>query len=89
MMWLFSGVPQHPEKDTLMEKHSTEALYSTVKGVVNAIQTEDEEFQQNAAQQMIQIAKDSIIRRWSESNLTNLYITIWILEKNSHLVGLA
>jgi hypothetical protein len=30
-MWLFSGEPEDPEDETVMEMHSADALYSTVK----------------------------------------------------------
>jgi len=40
-----------------MEKHGAEALYSAVKSVMYAIRIEDEEAQQDAAHQMIQISK--------------------------------
>ena len=50
-------MPEDPEDDTMMEKHDAEALYSAVKSLMHAIQTKDEEAQQNAAHQMIQIGK--------------------------------
>jgi len=56
-MWLFSGVPEDPEDDTVMEKHGAEVLYSTVKSLMHAMRTKDEEAQQDAAHRMIQIAK--------------------------------
>jgi len=37
MMWLFSVVPEDPDDDTGMEKHSTEALYSVVKSLMHAV----------------------------------------------------
>jgi len=40
----------------VMEKHGADALYSTVKNLMHAIWTEDEEAQQDAAHQMIQNA---------------------------------
>jgi len=48
-MWLFSGVPEDPEDDTVMEKHGAEALYSAVKSVMHAIRTKDEKAQQDMA----------------------------------------
>jgi hypothetical protein len=56
-MWLFSGAPDDPEDDTVMEKHGAEALYPTVKCLMHAIGTKDEEAQQDVAHWMIQIAK--------------------------------
>ena len=57
MMWLFSGAPEEPENETLMEKHGAKALYSAVTCLIHTIRTEDQDDQQDAAQQMIQIAK--------------------------------
>jgi len=54
-MGLFSGVPEDPEDDTVMEKHGAEALYSAVKSLMHAIRTKDEEAQQDAAHRMIEI----------------------------------
>jgi len=71
MMWLFAGVPDDPHDDTVMEKQRADALYSAVKNLMHAIQTEDEEAQQDAAHQMIQISKPCTMRMWSESKLTN------------------
>jgi len=70
-MWLFSGVPEDPEDETVMEMHGADALYSAVKSLMHAIRTEDQEAQQDAAHRMIQIAKPWTIRRWSESKLAN------------------
>jgi hypothetical protein len=70
-MWLFSGVPDDPENDAVMEQHGADALYSAVKNMMHAIRTEDEEGQQDAAHRMIQIAKPWTVRRWSESNPAN------------------
>jgi len=48
-MWLFSGAPEDPEDETVMEMYSTDALYSAVKSLMHAIRTEDEEAQHDAA----------------------------------------
>ena len=61
-MWLFSGTPEDPEDDTVMEMHGTDALYSAVKSMMHAIWTEDEHAQQDAACRMIQITKPWKIR---------------------------
>jgi hypothetical protein len=63
MMWLFSDWPDDPEDETVIEKHGTNALYSAVKGLMNAIRTELEDAQQDPAHWMIQIAKPWTIRR--------------------------
>ena len=56
-MWLFSGAPEDPEDETVMEMHDADALYSTVKSLMHAILTEDQDAQQDAAHRLIQIAK--------------------------------
>ena len=56
-MWLFSGVPEYSEGDTVMEKHGAEALYSAVNSLTHAIRTEDEDTQRDAAHWMMQIGK--------------------------------
>ena len=55
-MWLFAAASDYPENDSVMENHLAEALYSTEKSLMNANQMEEEEAQQDAALQMIQIA---------------------------------
>jgi len=70
-MWLFSGAPEDPEDETVMEMHGADTLYSAVKSLMHAIRTEDQDTQQDAAHQMIQIAKPWTIRRWSELKLAN------------------
>jgi len=87
-MWLFSGPPEDPEDDTVMEKHGAEALYSTVKSLMHAIRTKDEEAQQDAAHWMIQIAKPWTIRRWSESKLANGKPLLRIPKEKAHLIDL-
>ena len=69
MMWLFSGTPEDPEDDTAMEMHGADALYSAVKSLMHAIRTDNKHPQQDAVYRMIQIAKPSTMRRWSESKL--------------------
>jgi hypothetical protein len=87
-MWLFSGVPEDPEDETVMEMHSTDELYSAVKSLMHAIRTEDQEAQQDVARRMIQIAKPWMIRRWSESKLANGKPLVRIPKENAHLVDL-
>jgi hypothetical protein len=70
-MWLFSSAPENPEDETVMEMHGANALYSTVKSLMHAIQTDNQDAQQDAAHRMIQIAKPWLIRKCSESNLAN------------------
>jgi len=88
MMWLFSGAPEDPDDDTVMEKDGAEALYSAVKSLIHAIWTKDEEAQQDAAHQMMQIAKPWTIRRWSESKLANGKRLVRIPNENAHLIDL-
>jgi len=87
-MWLFSGAPDNPEDDTVMEKHGAEALYSTGKNLMHAIWTENEEAQQDAAHWMIQIAKSWTIRRWSESKLAKGIPLVWMPKEKAHLIDL-
>jgi hypothetical protein len=56
-MWLFSGAPEDPEDESLMEMHGAEALHSAVKSLMHAMQTEDQDAQQDVAHWMIEIAK--------------------------------
>jgi len=85
MMWQFSGVPEDPENDTMMEKLGAEALYSTVKSVMHAIQREDEDTQQDAVHRLRQIADPSTILRWSESKLAIGQQCSWITKKHALL----
>jgi hypothetical protein len=55
---------------------------------MHAIGTEDQDAQQNAAHQMIQISKPWTIRRWSESKLANGKPLVRIPKENAHLVDL-
>jgi len=87
-MWLFSGAPEYPEDDTVMEKHGAEALYSAVKSLMHAIWTEGEHAQQDAAHHMIQIARPWTTRRWSESKFANGKPLVRIPKENAHLVDL-
>jgi hypothetical protein len=88
MMWLFSGVPENPEGETLMEMHGTDALYSAVKRLMHAIRPADEEAQQDAAHRMIQIAKPWTIQTWSESKLAKEKPVVPIPKEHTHLVDL-
>jgi hypothetical protein len=88
MMWFFSGAPEDPEDETVMEKHSADALYSAVKSSMHAILTEDQDAQHDASHRMIQIAKSWTIRRWSESKLANRQPLVRIPKENAHLVDL-
>jgi len=87
-MWLFSGAPEDPEDETVMEMHRADALNSTVKSLLHAIRTEDQDTQQDAAHRMIQIAKPWTMRRWSESKLANGQPLNPIPKENAHLVDL-
>jgi hypothetical protein len=63
-MWLSSGVPQHPEDETVMEMQGAEALYPSVESVMYAIQTEDHDARHGAAHWMIHNANLWMIRWW-------------------------
>jgi len=87
-MWPFSGAPEYPQDQTLMEMHGADALYCSEKSLLHAIRTEDQDAQQNAAHQMIQIAKPWMIRRWSESKLASGKPLVQIPKENAQLVDL-
>jgi hypothetical protein len=87
-MWLFSGAPEDPEDETVMEMHGADALYSAVKSLMGAIWTKNQDAQQHAAHRMIQIATPWTVRRWSESKLTNGKPLVRIPKENAHLVDL-
>jgi hypothetical protein len=55
---------------------------------MHAVWTEDQDAPQDAAHQMIQIAKPWTIRRWSESKLANGKPLGQIQKENAHLVDL-
>jgi len=87
-MWLISGVPEDAADEAVMEKHGAKALYSAVQSLMPAIQTEDQDAQQDAAHRMIQIALPWTIRRRAESKLANGNPLIRIPKENAHLVDL-
>jgi hypothetical protein len=87
-MWLFSGEPEDPEDETVMEMHSADALYSTVKSLTHAIRTEDQDAQQDAEHRMMQIVKPWKSRWWSGSKLANGKPLVGILKETPHLVDL-
>jgi hypothetical protein len=63
-MWLFSGVPEDSEDNTVMEEHSADALFSAANTLIYAIQTADHDAQHYGTLWMIQIAKPWTIRWW-------------------------
>jgi hypothetical protein len=85
-MWLFSGAPDEPEDETVMKMHSADALYSTVKRLMHAIETEDQDAQQDVTHWIIEIAKSWTIRRWSELKLANGKPLVRIPMENAHCV---
>jgi hypothetical protein len=87
-MWLFSSVPENSEYETVMEMHGADALYSAVKSLMHAIRTKDDHAHQDAAHQMIQIAKPWTNRRWSEPNIANGKPLVRIPKQNALLVDL-
>jgi len=88
LMWQFSGAPEDPEDDTMMEKHCTDAEYWAVNSLMHPIRTEDKEAQQNVAHQMIEIAKPWTIRRWWELKLANGKRLGRIWKPNAHFIDL-
>jgi hypothetical protein len=87
-MWLFSGAPEDPEDETVMDQHGADALYSAVKCLRHAVWTGDKKPQQDVAHRMIQIAIPWTITRWSESKLANGTPLVQIWKENAHLVDL-
>jgi predicted nucleic acid-binding Zn ribbon protein len=87
-MLLFSGAPEDPENETVMDKHSADALYSAVKCLTDAINTEDKDAQHNMAHRIIQIGKLWTLSRWSESKLPHVKPLARITKDNAHRVGL-
>jgi hypothetical protein len=87
-MWLFSSVPENSVDETVMEMHGADALYSPAKSLMHAIRTKDEHAHQDAADQIIQIAKPWTNRRWSELNIANGKPLVRIPKENAHLVDL-
>jgi len=85
-MWLFSGTPEEPEDETLLEMHGAKALYSAVKSLMHEIRTADQDAQQDATHLMIQIEKRWTIRWWSESKLMNGKRFVRIPKDNAHPV---
>jgi hypothetical protein len=87
-MWLFSSTSEDLEDEIVMEMHGADALYSAVKSLINAIRTEDQDTEQDAAHRTIQIPKPWTIRRLSESKLVNRKPLVLIRKENTHLVDL-
>jgi hypothetical protein len=87
-MWLFSGVPEDPEDETVMEKHGARALYNAAKSFMHVIRTEVQGAQQDAAHRMVAIAKPWTIKMLSESKLANGKPLVPIRNENAHHVDL-
>jgi len=87
-MWLFSGVREDTEDDTVMGKHCAEALYPAVKCLMHAICIKDHNTKKDAVDGMIQIAMSWMIRRWLELNLVNGIRFLQIPKENANLVDL-
>jgi len=83
-MWLFSGAPEDPKDETVMEKHGTQSLYSALKSSMHAILTEDHDAQPDVADRMIYIATRWTFRRWSETNLMNGDPLVWTPKENAY-----
>jgi len=61
MIWLFSDIPEDSENHTVVEHHSSEAPYSAAKKSIYAIQTKDEQAQQDVVHRMINITQPCTI----------------------------
>lgn len=71
MMWLFSGVPDNPDGDTVILKNGAEEFNSPMKCVMHTIWTEAEEDQHDVAHHIIHIATPWTTRRLSQMKLAN------------------
>jgi len=58
-----------------MEKNGAVALYSAVKGLMHAIQTADENAQQDVAHRMIQIGM--LVMKTFSAAITDIYISCY------------
>jgi len=87
-MWWFSGAPDNPEGETVMERHGAEPLHSAVKCLMHFIRKEVQDPQQDVAHRMIQIATTWKRWRWSELKLAKGNPLVRILNENAHLVDL-
>jgi hypothetical protein len=70
-----------------MEQHSAKAVNSAGKCLMHAIQTKNDQGQQDAAHQMIQNAKPWMIRRWLESKRAIGKPLLWIPKENEDLIA--
>ena len=68
-----------------MEKNGAKALNCTVKSLMHAIQTKDQDAQQDMAHRMIRITKPWTVRRGSELKLANEKPLVPIPKENSQL----
>ena len=87
-MWRCPSAPEDADDDTVVEKHSGEALDPAVKSLIRAFWTEVHNTQQDAAHRMIQVAIPWTMRRWSESKLANVIPLVRIAKQHAHLVDL-
>jgi hypothetical protein len=79
-------VLENREDDTVMEYHGVEALYSTMKSLIHAIQTEDQTAEQNAVHWMLHIVKPWMIRRWFKLKLANAKPQVPIPKETANLI---
>jgi hypothetical protein len=70
-LWVLSDATEDQEGKSVTEIHSADALNSAVLSVMDAMRTEDQDAQQDAAHRMRQIAKPWTIRSWSQPKITN------------------
>jgi len=87
-MSLFSGVPEDPAIDMVMEYYSAKALYSAVTSLIHVIQREDNEAQRDAAYWTIQVVIPWMTRRLYRLSLAYGKPLVWILKENANLVDL-
>jgi len=63
-MKLFQTTPDSPANDTLMEQHWADALYSTGKSLMNAMQSGYQEAEELEVYHMRQNELPSMLSRW-------------------------
>jgi len=71
MMWLFSGAPEDPEDNSVMDKNHRDASCPSVKSTMDAVQTHDEATPQGAPWRMIPSTKPCLRARCIELKLAN------------------
>jgi hypothetical protein len=86
--WLFSGAPENPEDETVLENHCAKARNSAVNSGMHTIQANHNDTPQDAAHQLIHIATHWTRRGCPESKLAYGKPLDGLLKENTHLFDL-